>query len=111
MIPGTHFVKGDICDADAVATAIKKYDIDTIVNFAAETHVDRSILNPDAFIQTSVYGTYVLLEATRKLRSWNVSTRFPRTRSMVIFQPATQAKRVIKSIPAALMRPAKQVPI
>jgi len=59
------FVQGDICNAEAVAHSIKKYRIDTIVNFAAETHVDRSILNPDAFIQTSVYGTYVLLEAAR----------------------------------------------
>ena len=41
--------------------------IDTIVNFAAETHVDRSILDPDAFVQTDVLGTYVLLEAARKL--------------------------------------------
>lgn len=66
--PRYAFVKGDICDATAVAEAIRTYDIDTIVNFAAETHVDRSIMNPDAFIQTSVYGTYVLLEATRRFR-------------------------------------------
>lgn len=63
--PRHHFVKGDICDAAEVEETIQKHDIDTIVNFAAETHVDRSIMNPDAFIQTSVYGTYVLLEATR----------------------------------------------
>ena len=60
-----HFVKGDICDAAAVDQVIEEFQIDTIVNFAAETHVDRSILSPDAFIQTSVYGTYVLLEAAR----------------------------------------------
>lgn len=66
--PRYAFVKGDICDATAVAEAIRTYDIDTIVNFAAETHVDRSIMDPDAFIQTSVYGTYVLLEATRRFR-------------------------------------------
>ncbi|MCP5100986.1 MAG: dTDP-glucose 4,6-dehydratase, partial [Chloroflexi bacterium] len=64
--PRYHFVKGDICDADTVEQTIQKYDIDTIVNFAAETHVDRSILDPDAFIKTSVFGTYVLLEAARK---------------------------------------------
>lgn len=64
--PRYHFVKGDICDAGTVAATIEKYDIDTIVNFAAETHVDRSILDPDAFIQTDVYGTYVLLEAARR---------------------------------------------
>ncbi len=60
------FVKGDICDAEAVEQAIRDHRIDTIVNFAAETHVDRSITEPDAFIKTDVYGTYVLLEAARK---------------------------------------------
>ena len=65
--PRYAFVRGDICDADAVAEALEQHAIDTIVNFAAETHVDRSILDPDAFIQTSVYGTYTLLEATRRL--------------------------------------------
>ena len=64
--PRYHFVKGDICDAATVEETIQTHNIDTIVNFAAETHVDRSILDPDAFIQTSVYGTYVLLEAARK---------------------------------------------
>lgn len=64
--PRYHFVKGDICDAATVEDTIQAHKIDTIVNFAAETHVDRSILDPDAFIQTSVYGTYVLLEAARK---------------------------------------------
>ncbi len=64
--PRYTFVKADICDAAAVEQAIQQHNIDTIVNFAAETHVDRSIMNPDAFIQTSVYGTYVLLEAARK---------------------------------------------
>ena len=60
------FVQGDICDAPAVEQAVREHAIDTIVNFAAETHVDRSIMNPDAFIQTDVYGTYVLLETARK---------------------------------------------
>lgn len=65
--PRYHFVKGDICDADAVREAIRQFDIDTIVNFAAETHVDRSIMDADAFIHTDIYGTYVLLEAVREL--------------------------------------------
>ncbi len=64
--PRYHFVQGDICDATAVAEAIQHYQVDTIINFAAETHVDRSIMQPDAFIQTGVYGTYVLLEAARQ---------------------------------------------
>ncbi|MFC2046433.1 dTDP-glucose 4,6-dehydratase [Chloroflexota bacterium] len=59
------FVQGDIADAAAVDGAMREHDIDTIVNFAAETHVDRSLLEPDAFIKTDVYGTYVLLEAAK----------------------------------------------
>lgn len=71
------FVEGDICDAGLVEQTIDRDDIDTIVNFAAETHVDRSILEPDAFIQTDVFGAYVLLEAARKfgnLRFHQIST-------------------------------------
>lgn len=64
--PRYHFVRGDICDAEAVRAAIRQYDIDTIVNFAAETHVDRSIMDADAFIRTDIYGTYVLLEAVKE---------------------------------------------
>jgi len=66
--PHYHFVKGDICDPDHVSETIRAYEIDTIVNFAAETHVDRSIMDPDAFIRTGVYGTYVLLEAARRFQ-------------------------------------------
>ena len=74
--PRYAFVQGDICDAEMVDATIQKYEADTIVNFAAETHVDRSIMNPDAFIQTGVYGTYVLLEAAKKhgLRYHQIST-------------------------------------
>lgn len=64
--PHYAFVQGDIADADSVAAAIRDHQIDTIVNFAAESHVDRSIMNPDAFVKTDVYGTYVLLEAARR---------------------------------------------
>ena len=64
--PRYAFVKADICDAPAVSEAIERHKIDIIVNFAAETHVDRSIMDPDAFIKTDVYGTYVLLEAANK---------------------------------------------
>jgi dTDP-glucose 4,6-dehydratase len=71
------FVQGDICEATRVRDTIHIHGVDTIVNFAAETHVDRSIMDPDAFIKTDVYGTYVLLEATRELgleRMHQVST-------------------------------------
>jgi dTDP-glucose 4,6-dehydratase len=60
------FVKGDICSMDLVEKTIKDHRIDTIVNFAAETHVDRSLMEPGSFIQTDVFGTYILLEAARK---------------------------------------------
>ncbi len=60
------FVRGDIADREAVAGVLVANEIDTVVNFAAESHVDRSILNPDAFIQTNVVGTYVLLDECRK---------------------------------------------
>jgi len=75
--PRFFFVKGDICDAAKVEETVAARKIDTIVNFAAETHVDRSILDPDAFVKTDVYGTYVLLEAARKfgnLRFHQIST-------------------------------------
>ncbi len=65
--PRYSFVQGDICDEAAVTAALQAHQIDTIVNFAAESHVDRSIMDPDAFIKTDVYGTYVLLEAARRL--------------------------------------------
>jgi len=70
--PRYAFVQGDICDAAAVERAIREHEIDTIVNFAAETHVDRSLLDPGSFITTDVYGTHVLLEAvrTRKLERY-----------------------------------------
>ena len=64
--PRFSFTKGDICDPATVRQTIQAHNIDTIVNFAAETHVDRSIMDPDAFIQTGVYGTYVMLEAARE---------------------------------------------
>lgn len=64
--PRYHFVQGDICDVDQVEIVMGEHQIDTIVNFAAETHVDRSLTNPGGFIQTDVYGTYVLLEAAKK---------------------------------------------
>jgi dTDP-glucose 4,6-dehydratase len=59
------FEQGDICDKALVEGIFEKYDIDTIVHFAAESHVDRSILGPEAFIKTNVVGTFTLLECAR----------------------------------------------
>jgi len=66
--PRYKFVKGDICDAALLANIFAEEDIDTVVHFAAESHVDRSISGPAEFIQTNVVGTFTLLEAARK--SW-----------------------------------------
>lgn len=56
------FIKGDITDRPYVEHVFRDYAIDTVVNFAAESHVDRSILGPEAFIKTNVFGTYTLLD-------------------------------------------------
>ena len=61
-----HFVKGDICDRELVDRLLHEHEIDTVVHFAAESHVDRSITGPGAFVQTNVVGTYTLLEAARQ---------------------------------------------
>ena len=64
--PRYSFVHGDICDAKLVRDAAR--GVDAVVNFAAMTHVDRSILDPDEFLKTDVLGVHVLLEAVRELR-------------------------------------------
>lgn len=63
-LPNYHFVRGDICDEKIVGELMQGMDV--VVNFAAESHVDRSIGAPDDFIKTDVFGTFVLLEAARK---------------------------------------------
>lgn len=59
------FIKGDVCDQNLLNNVFEKYEIDTICHFAAESHVDRSIVKPDAFIQTNIVGTFNLLELAR----------------------------------------------
>jgi len=66
--PLYRFVKGDICDRAAVEKAFKDYAVDTVVHFAAESHVDRSILGAAVFVQTNVLGTQVLLDVARQCR-------------------------------------------
>jgi dTDP-glucose 4,6-dehydratase len=61
------FVKGDICDEAKVRALLGQHQIDTLVHFAAESHVDRSILGPDDFIRTNVIGTHALLKAAKTL--------------------------------------------
>lgn len=64
--PRFAFVRGDICEIAEVRAAVQQHEIDTIVNFAAETHVDRSIMTPDAVVTSNVNGTWVLLEVARE---------------------------------------------
>lgn len=71
---GFHFVKGDIRDQALVEQLLQEHNIDTLVHFAAESHVDRSITGPDAFIDTNIVGTHSLLKAARKV--WEASGGF-----------------------------------
>ncbi|NLZ81420.1 MAG: dTDP-glucose 4,6-dehydratase [Clostridiales bacterium] len=68
------FVKADICDKEAIAKIFEENDIDRVVHFAAESHVDRSIKNPEVFVQTNVLGTLVLLNAAKN--AWEIGDGF-----------------------------------
>ena len=70
------FEKIDICDRAEIERIFRQYDIDTVIHFAAESHVDRSILGPEAFVRTNVMGTFTLLDVARTF--WNVSLDNPR---------------------------------
>lgn len=69
------FILGDICDRALVDKILREHEIDTLVHFAAESHVDRSIEGPAAFIETNIVGTFTLLDAVRKFwleeKKWN----------------------------------------
>ena len=77
-----EFVQGDICEADAVGEILQR-GVDAVVNFAAESHVDRSILQSQEFVRTNVVGTLNLLESCRKSKVEPLSSRFPRTKCTV----------------------------
>lgn len=64
--PNFRFVKGDITDREQVAQLFREEKPDVVVNFAAESHVDRSIVNPDVFLRTNIIGTSVLMDACRE---------------------------------------------
>ena len=69
------FENVDICNRAEIERILKQYDVDTIVHFAAESHVDRSILGPEAFVKTNVMGTFMLLDAARAFWSERGSMR------------------------------------
>lgn len=64
--PNYTFVRADICDKEAIEKVFAENDIDRVVHFAAESHVDRSIKNPEVFVKTNVLGTAVMLNAAKK---------------------------------------------
>ncbi len=64
--PNYHFIKGDICDEQLVDSLFEKYEFDGVIHLAAESHVDRSILNPMEFINTNIIGTVTLLNVAKK---------------------------------------------
>jgi dTDP-glucose 4,6-dehydratase len=66
--PGHTLIQGDVADRELVAGLFARHPIDRVVHFAAETHVDRSILDPEVFVRTNIQGTFNLLEAAR--RAW-----------------------------------------
>lgn len=70
------FVKGDICDRECVSSLFSKYDIHYVINFAAESHVDRSIEGPEQFLKTNVIGTQVLLEVSKKYWKLNQTDKY-----------------------------------
>jgi len=70
------FVKGDVCDYKKVMTVLKKFRVNAIVHFAAESHVDRSIFGPKDFIETNVHGTFSMLEAARNFWNGRKDVRF-----------------------------------
>ncbi|MBX3703152.1 MAG: dTDP-glucose 4,6-dehydratase [Steroidobacteraceae bacterium] len=65
--PGFHFVRGNICEQSLDESLLREHAVDTVVHFAAESHVDRSIVGPGAFISTNILGTHALLEACRSV--------------------------------------------
>ncbi len=68
------FIKADICDRQAITDIFARYDIDRVVHFAAESHVDRSIKNPEVFVQTNVLGTLVMLNCAKA--AWETENGF-----------------------------------
>nr|WP_242848861.1 GDP-mannose 4,6-dehydratase [Syntrophomonas palmitatica] len=61
-----RFIKGDICNRELLKLLFNEYDIRGVIHFAAESHVDNSIIGPDVFIQTNVYGTFTVLDVARE---------------------------------------------
>ncbi len=73
-LPNYEFIKADVCNKEAMEQIFRDHDIDRVVHFAAESHVDRSISNPEVFVNTNVMGTLNLLDVTK--RAWETETGY-----------------------------------
>ena len=107
--PDYRFVKGDIANREDVEKVFSE-KIDYVVNFAAESHVDRSIIDPDAFMTTNIMGTYRLLEAARK-SGVEDSFRFRRMRSTDLWGPRASSARIHRWLQTARTPLRKPLPI
>lgn len=114
------FVQGDICDKALVTDLIAKYDPDYVINFAAESHVDRSIKNPEIFVESNVLGTVNLLQCCKDAwydaaaKTWKEgknTCRFPPTRSTVHWVPRAISWRRPRCAPTARTLPPRPAPI
>lgn len=114
------FVQGDICDKALVTDLIAKYDPDYVINFAAESHVDRSIKNPEIFVESNVLGTVNLLQCCKDVwydaaaKTWKKgknTCRFPPTRSTAHWVPRVISWRRPRCAPTARTLPPRPAPI
>ena len=117
--PRHVFVQGDICDKELVESLFAKYDFDYVINFAAESHVDRSIKNPEIFVQSNVMGTVNLLQRAKEAwydadaKTWKEGKKYIQSlpmRSTALWVPRASSWRPPRCAPTAptpLPRPAR----
>lgn len=101
------FVKGDICDKDLVSDLCHKYDFDYIINFAAESHVDRSIADPESFVYTNVTGTVNLLQRAKEAwydpatRKWKSGKKFVQVSTDEVYGALGEEGYFVETTPLA----------
>ena len=94
-----EFLRGDICDWELVKSIFTRFEIDTVVHFAAESHVDRSILGPAEFVQTNIVGTFNLLEAARARWEGKQGKRFHHISTDEVYGSADDGKPFTERTP------------
>lgn len=99
------FVKGNICDRVLVEKIYDDYATDTVIHFAAESHVDRSILGPEEFIRTNIFGTYVLLDIARKKWEKRTDTLFHHVSTDEVYGSLGGSGYFVESTPYAPRSP------